>query len=609
MNIDKTQPNNIFKSFSEIDTLQQSGQTYSSVQNPQPDSVNITTEKPNSDLLGAVKVSDTKKNKSNVLAYTVTTSILAAAVITLILTKGFSSDTYKKINQLIETLNDKIYESSISKKSKNIIEKISLAATKGVKKALTILKASSNFNAVKDSFCDKALRTNKVTATFADKVTALFKKFSYDSIIDGYNKVHIDTDNFHASIKGVIKKIKANKNIDLTQPVTIKDITKSLDEWLTELSEKGDELRTTFEKGFGKEAIDARAEFREEFLSGRINEKLEQLADQKGLNEKVWDTLYKDNAGLFNLKENAGTFKTYITEDLSMAGKDKSRNEILEARRLITNNVRHNYSLIKSSLQDMSTKINIDDVESRNMLSDISKKMNEYLAYTGPEEATNRAVKAEEIITYLHNLNKKIKGSDKYDEASAKFIDSQIDFIENGVLKHDKKGYMQEIMTIINGLKKQKLLEEKVAQDIDKASHSITNNLNKTTTSESTDLFDKLAELKVGSAPNDVLSLIFPAGVGVYAISKAKDKKERTSTTLTTGIPIIGSIGTMLVGAKKKMAGPKNLALALGVGVLLNFAGKLIDKLYLDYQEKQSFTQMAIDAYKNSIAYTTLNKK
>lgn len=594
INVTNSNNNNIFKDFPQLTP----GQVYSSLpKNDKNDKVELSSQTE----LASVSVSQgEKKGKKGFWAATVGTTILTAGVVAIILTKGFGSGSYKKINQLIDALNDKIYTSTLSKKSKTLFERADLAVAKGFKSFLTGMKSVSNFNAVKDSSVDKLLRSNKFTSKFADKVTTLFRKFSYDSIDSAYNKVYLQTDDFQAKISETVAKIRSSKTAEeLAKEIDIKGVKRPLSEWLDIMSDNGSELKKVFDKGFNKQSRMERDVIREEVL--------------KGLPEEVWETLWHKNGGILNFKENINTFKSYVTEDLSMDGKLKLGKEISEARCAFSNNITHNFNIVKTNIGELSEKMNFEDVESRNMLRSISKKMNIYKEYNGKTEISSRKAIVAELLDDFGAFAKHVKESPDYSDEVKESVVKQVDFVTNDILKNGKKGKLQDIMTIVSGLNHQtdelKAIDDDLAKLLNEKSESITKNINKATTMESNDLFDKCAEFKVGSAPNDVLGLAFPLGVGAVAVSRADDKKERVSTTLTTGIPILGTIGTMIYGTTRMLSGAKNLGMALIVGTALNAVGNACNKLYLDYQEKRSFTQMAIDAYKNNTLFNPTLKK
>lgn len=606
INVNSSQSNNVFKDFPQLKFGQPSVNVNSNLLTNKSDTVDVKTSSPDSNSIASVNVSDVKNKKNGkkggVIAITTGTAILIAGILTVAITKGFSSSAYRKVNDAIAQLTEKI----ASGKSKSLLDKSTLALAKGTKAFLSGLKAVANFNAIKDSFVDRILyRTTKPLTKAADNITKLFKKFSYVSVDKAYDLLNKQTGDFCAYITRHASKIKVDDTLDFTQEITSKDgVTKTLGEWLKDIGIECEGLQSTFEKGFSKNARLSRDEVRQEGL--------------KDLQERVWNALYHEDGGILNFRANANKFKTYITEDLSNDGKIKLRQEINGYRKEFTNNLDHNYSIFKTSLQEISNKLDINDKESRDLLGEISKKIKEYYYFSGPKESVDRAKIVDELNVKLANFNNVIQTSDK-DLAVKSAIQKEIRIMTDDVLTSDQKGHVEKLKTIIKTLTEcpvqnkkgelVKLFDENEAKAFEKSTDSLTGSANKACFMESEDFYDKNAEFAVGSAPSDVLGLLFPVGVAGYAISKGDNSQERISTTLTTGIPIVGSIGTMIYGTTRMLAGPKNLGLAFGVGFVLNFVGSACDKLYKKYQEKRSFTQMALDAYKNNPLFTQTNNK
>ncbi len=97
---------------------------------------------------------------------------------------------------------------------------------------------------------------------------------------------------------------------------------------------------------------------------------------------------------------------------------------------------------------------------------------------------------------------------------------------------------------------------------------------------ESVSLFPKLRDINFGSAPTDAITLITAAGgLGVYA-SQAETKEEKIGVTLTTGIPLLATLGTTTIATSKMVSGGKSLTLGLIMGWIANAAGKKANEQY-----------------------------
>ncbi len=589
MNIVNSQTNNnIFKTFQDFSASQTGLGSYNNVP-ASKDSLEISNIKGNQQI-ASVSVSDVKdKSHKGAIAATLGSSILGVGLIAFFVSKGFSSSTYQKINDLISHLNDKIYNGKTAEKTATLLDKGNIALAKGAKKLLTAFKAFANFNAIKDSSIDYLFERTSVTRNIRDGITKYFKKVSYKTIDKAYDNVSIKTSDLSAELSDSIEKIRAKLGSkELKEQIEIKGIKKSLGAWLNELEQNSNQLESTFDKGFGKKARLARKNARETELTG--------------LNERVRKHLFGKDTTIFKYK-NAENYTSYITEELSNPKKFELKDDIIKKRRAFSNNVDHNYEFAKSSLREIGEKLDIKDTDCRPKLEGILKKLDAYKSLSGKTEIKDRENLVSELKLEFNSLKAKI--DEKYTTEKSKQINEEITFLFDKVINNDKKGEIQKILTIVNGLNHQasptfKIFDDKLAKSIDRKAHEITKGINNATKLEAGDLYDKCAEFAVGSATSDMIGLLAPIGLATYSISKADDKKERISNTLTTGIPIIGTIATMFVGTAKMFSGPKNLIISSLVGVGLNTVGNTLNKIYEKYEEQHSFTKMAVEAYRNN---------
>ncbi|MBO6181052.1 hypothetical protein J6O86_05140, partial [bacterium] len=96
---------------------------------------------------------------------------------------------------------------------------------------------------------------------------------------------------------------------------------------------------------------------------------------------------------------------------------------------------------------------------------------------------------------------------------------------------------------------------------------------------ETGELYDKLRDLDIGSAPTDVLTLVFSAWMIVSALDKAKNHEEKKSILLKSGIPIVGGVATTLLSATKLLSSGQSIMLGFISGLILNRMGVIADDL------------------------------
>ena len=101
--------------------------------------------------------------------------------------------------------------------------------------------------------------------------------------------------------------------------------------------------------------------------------------------------------------------------------------------------------------------------------------------------------------------------------------------------------------------------------------------LEKSTELETDNLFDKLRDLKIGSAPTDMLTLLTTFATVGIGLGKAENDDERISAALKFGIPAIGTVLTSMYGTLKMFTAAKSLVFGAVTGLLINKIGEAAD--------------------------------
>lgn len=114
------------------------------------------------------------------------------------------------------------------------------------------------------------------------------------------------------------------------------------------------------------------------------------------------------------------------------------------------------------------------------------------------------------------------------------------------------------------------------------------------------DVLDKLRDINCGCAPTDFITLIGSTALfGLYT-AQAEDNNERVSLTLSTGVPLLSTMGTNLLCAIKSISGGKAMAVSLAIGAVTKKICDGINKTFrkskgLDENAKSSI--VTIDDY------------
>lgn len=510
---------------------------------------------------GDLYVKSKSKTKRILFGSTIASTIFTAGIFGLLLAKGIHGGTLSVWgNKLAKDI-----QSSSAVKHQNFSSKSKYYAKKGAKKVIDGMQGVSNFTAIKDWLCDKLFRTNKVTTKFTEKTTSGFKKVVDKTLGKKYNKVEISLKDFSSLLREYkIQDLKSLSPSVKSEAVNIKGVTKTLGEWIEILEQQTQRLETTFDKNFS--------------LGARIKRDANRSKLLNDLSQKIKNRFFKNKKSLFDIKN----YKTYATEELSRPAQEKLKDEILAAKKELTNNIEYISEGIKTNLNSLLNNIKPDDSSSLKLLNLIKKKLELFKKCSGNNEAIVRENISKEITSMLKNLDNSLSGK-KYSVKEKEIIKGLINQTTESVTAaagNHSKGALEEIMTILNGLKNSKYLTENAYKEYSKLSKKISTGLEKASDLEIGEYFLKQAELKVGSAPTDVLSVLFPIGASTYAIAKADNKDERVSAALTTCIPLVGTFAAFVYGTTKMLSGAKNLIFSLCSGALLGIIGDYCDKLY-----------------------------
>ena len=130
----------------------------------------------------------------------------------------------------------------------------------------------------------------------------------------------------------------------------------------------------------------------------------------------------------------------------------------------------------------------------------------------------------EEILAGLKSISERLRKTSEqfdYDKSAISQVTGYIDEIEN-ILGKSSKGEMQEILTIYKRL----LPQEQYVKLRGKTNKTL-NSLDKAIKTENDLFYDKLRDLKLGSGPTDVLSLVGSVGGVGLGLTTADNKDER----------------------------------------------------------------------------------
>ena len=500
--------------------------------------------------IASVRIKDVKKehgSSKGIIGWSIGATALGGIAALFLLTKGFSGSFYRKISALSEDLRKRAYDLSVDVQNKTIWQKVKLTGAKTMQPVLDSFQSMSNINVLKDGGVMLIAKWLKLTPV-VDKINNVFKGIVLKTQRGAYNDAEYS----------VIKFVKD------TEKIAIQSGSK-------ELMELASDIRNKYTSVFGTDAHYGRSEKFWESI--------------KLLHGRVWNTLLQTRKN-----KNISQYKDYITLELTAPKRLAIKKELLDAKKLITNGIEDNYKALKSELKHIKINVKTKDEKAVDFVQKLSKEFEIYRKLNGTNEAAQRAEIAKLSNETIDNLLQHMKDNENFE-----VIKTAAENIKN-ILNPDfsKKGKAQEIVTIVkNKFGKNSPEYQTITSNLEKMDKNIKNAIN-----TEMDAYEKMAELRVGSAPTDILGILAPVAIATWLVTSAKTKDERVSKTLTQGIPIIGGIATTYYGTTRMFTGPKNIALGIGTAYILNIIGTQLDNWYKSYLEKQSVFKATLASLK-----------
>lgn len=147
----------------------------------------------------------------------------------------------------------------------------------------------------------------------------------------------------------------------------------------------------------------------------------------------------------------------------------------------------------------------------------------------------------------------------------------------------ERAGHLDEIMAIYK-----ELLSPEDYQKLLRVSNAASSKLDRAVVLETDKFFDKLRDLKLGSAPTDFLSMVAGLVTVGAGLTKAEDNDERISVSLKYGIPALSAIATSLYLGATLVSGGSALILSTISGMLMNQIGTKVDEYRQKHIEQKS---------------------
>ena len=486
---------------------------------------------------------EVNEKKSHKLGTTIVISSLVAGFGALALLSGGAN---KGIAKFLNKWKSEL-EKKLAKGSK--FEDLFMFLLNRVKSFQAKTESINNFTTLKDVIFQRIMwgkhGERKFTKKIHQSITTFFDKMSRKTVNHFYNDA---TSNF-AELSDKFMRINTKlREAHSTNPKVLAILDK--------IEARISTLNENVEKGFG--------------INARNERFLEIQKACEGLFDFFWDASLKD---VKNFKSK-NMWQSFIAEDYLVPTKLKLMNKTASLRQQFTHDIADNYKSTMNAVSNIQAFVSPSDTATNNLLRTLRKNLEKYNKLSGKNEVAQRNQLNQEIILNLQDLSKEIQNSAtryKYSPDSVVSISKYIKEVEE-IISKTEKGELQEILTLY----KQLLPRDEYVGLRNKANSAV-KSLDKAIDTEINQYVDKARDLKLGSAPTDVISVLVSMGAVGYYLNKADNKDERYSVGIKYGIPAVGAIATSLYCTARLISGGKALFFGLLSGWLLNKACVAID--------------------------------
>lgn len=497
-----------------------------------------------------------KEKKKMSFGAKIALSALSAGATVLLLMKGLPKGAYKKLDQLSEKLQTKF----LNEKAKGNLNKLSEFYSFSLNKLSSFLgksKAINNFVSIKDITFEKIMSKNKYTQKIHRKITEVYERIGRRTVNKAFDKTK-------TNIFALFQKFEDADDILLSkranEVLEINGVKKTVQEWIDEdieLLKKS--ISRTWNTNFGK----SRREARFKQIQSAV----------KNLSDEVWE----ETGGHWRNTTKRELYETFIAEEKLADKKTALIKAAKQARSQITRDVNDNYKDVTNILDNITTSINLKDAKSRAIIQEIRNILSDYKKLSGISEIEQRPIINQKIVQKANDLLEQVTST----KATFKYNSKVLNRIKNysqditQIVNSDKKGDMQEILTIykhIFGKDSQEYLQLKSAV------RATSDKIDSAILMETDQFFDMMRDLKLGSAPTDILTILAAIGGIGIGLSKSENKDEKYSVLLQAGIPAIGAIATSLYFSASLVSGGKSMLYGALSGLLISKAGQKLDE-------------------------------
>ena len=496
------------------------------------------------------------KHKKRNLAFAVGSSALLVGGGVMMLMRGLPKNTQKYLESLKKYMEKKLEKANI--KGADSWSEFWEYSIRKVDSFIEKSQSINNFTSLKDIGFKWLMDKSKPTAKVHKKITDYFERLARRTVIKSYKTTQHKFDNMYEAFDKLDQSIlKSNPEEKILYKG--KSYTKRQ---LIELAQQHREhVKLNINEFTSTGALLGRYKYIKETTAALYSHFWNKLST---------NFLSKDN--IFLKKE---MWQTYIPDVQIMANKKSLNEQVAAIRHCISYTDKDKTEIISGYLKTLKNLVPPSDKDGLGII----RKLEWFL--DNPEGIkTNKEI----FIKTLNSLKDRsfAKGLEEtVIQNQKKLRESNIESIIK-LLEGKRSGELQEMLEIYRSIAPYELAQSKAESSVRKAVSSF----DKALKTETTDFFDKIRDLRLGSAPTDIISILAPTAMIGYGLSEAADKDERISVVNKAGIPILGSIATSIICTTQLISGGVSLALGAVTGAIFGVIGSKVDDIRLAHKAK-----------------------
>lgn len=486
-----------------------------------------------------------KERKNKRLGFLIAGAGLIVGFGTLFLTQLLSKKSALRLDKIGKRAEELISNAKKGNSLSGFQKRVYLPVLKIVKNLASRYKVMFTTATLRDIFVTKPFVRFKFLNKITKPITNAFEKVSVSVSKLSYKRTGHKLDNMYAKMTELCAKLSP---------------------------EKAAEVKKLIEA--------AKIQYAMNFSESVRNVRFARATDgMKNFHNEVWARTFeklKSRKGFKSFLDDKDMFSKFLAEEVAKDAKSDFNKAIYDAKDVISLSATNKFRTTKHFLANIDMYVDPTDVRSRELMQKLKSHMKDF-----NEKSFNPHSEKEfpgvSIVKDLTELGEHVKTSEIYKKKDNDAIKNITESIKEvcDVLSHkDKRGQIQDIMEIFNEAK----LPADDHQALSKVVNKTIRSLDFTVDQEGDKLFDKVRDLKLGSAIHDTIAFLGSIVAMGWFINKAETKDDKRSVALKYAVPLVGGLAVTIVCAVGLIASGPSFFIGGISGLLFNRAGELIDK-------------------------------